>query len=94
VENWTETLADPLQTVRLSGSPFDFAENWHDLLVGARAAGDELVELASHSSPSYWLASAAVLVVAIEIVRLQRERSSKQRPATVWPQIVAPSGLA
>ena len=88
------TLADAVHTVKVSGTPFDLAENWHDLLVSARTAGDELVELASHSSRTYWLASAAVLLVAVEMVRLQRERSSKQVSATAWPQIVAPSGLA
>jgi hypothetical protein len=93
-EDLTETLADPLQTVKVSSSPFDITENWHELLVNARAAGDELVELASHSRPAYWMASAVVLLVAVEMVRLQRERSSKQMPATAWPQIVAPSGLA
>jgi hypothetical protein len=62
--------------------------------VGVRATGEEVVHHISRSGPAYWLTGAALTLIAVELVRLQRERSLKQFGATAWPEIVAPSGLA
>jgi hypothetical protein len=88
-----EALADPLQTLPVTADVYLFAEDWHDFLAGARAAGDDMMHLASRSGPSCWLTGTAIALVAVELTRLQRERALRTGVAT-WPEIVAPRGLA
>jgi hypothetical protein len=89
------TLADPLQAIPATADGFLFAEGWHDLLAGARAAGDDMMHLVSRSGPAYWLTSAAIALLAMELIRVQRERAVRRAAGFVaWPEVVAPSGLA
>jgi hypothetical protein len=89
-----EALAGPLQTVPASADGFIFAESWHDFLLRVRATGEEVMQHVPRSGPAYWLTGAALTLVAVELVRSQRERRLKQAGTTTWPEIVAPSGLA
>jgi hypothetical protein len=89
-----QALADPLQTVPATADGFLFAEGWHDFLASARAAGDDMMHFVSRSGPALWLTSTAMALIAVELIRLQRERAFQCAGATAWPEVVAPSGLA
>ncbi len=90
-----EPEAAGVQSAAVFSGPLDFASDWQELLKRTGEAGDEVFCAFNDGRAAFWVTGAAVLTVALELVRLrQTQQLHRQRPAGDWPEVVAPSGLA
>jgi hypothetical protein len=86
-------LAD-LQTVPLWNETFVLKEECLHYLSRAREVEAQMLQDINWVGLSSYLTSAALLVVAVEVVRLHRAgKSRRSEPPGNWSEITAPSGL-
>jgi hypothetical protein len=95
LENRLEPASADIQIAVTSLDGFEFVADWQNLLRRTEDAGSSVLQALTRGGAASWLTGATMLVVAAELVRLNRVRHANQESAPrQWPGVNGPGELA